>query len=127
MTNNEELVRQLYRDFNAREINAVLASLSPDVAWANGMDGGHFRGCDAVRAYWTQQWAAIDPHVNPTQVTEADDGSVTVEVHQVVHDLDGKLLLDEHVRHVFLVQTGQVVRFDIENAGGLSSISHGSQ
>ena len=46
-------------------------------------------------------------------------------MHQVVHDLEGTLLLDETVRHVFLVRDGAIARFDIENAGGLSSLAHG--
>lgn len=41
-----------------------------------------------------------------------------------MHDLTGKLLLDERVRHVFRIEDGLVTRFDIENAGGLSSIAH---
>ncbi len=124
MVNGPQLVEQLYRGFNSRDIDAVLAALSEDVDWANGMDGGHVHGRAAVRAYWTQQWAAIDPRVDPVQITESGDGSTAVEVHQVVKDLEGKLLLDETVRHVFHIEDGYVTRFDIENAGGLSSISH---
>ncbi len=124
MVNGPQLVEQLYRGFNSRDIDSVLAALSEDVAWANGMDGGHVHGREAVRAYWTQQWAAIDPRVDPVQITESEDGSTAVEVHQVVKDLEGKLLLDETVRHVFHIKNGYVTRFDIENAGGLSSISH---
>lgn len=126
MPSNKVLVQQLYAGFNARDIDAVLASLADDVEWANGMQGGHVHGRDAVRAYWTQQWTAINPHVDPEEVTDRPDGSTAVEVHQVVHDLKGSLLLDEKVRHVFRIQNGRVTRFDIEKAGGLSSISHRS-
>lgn len=124
MASNAQLVHHLYDGFNARDIDAVLAALAEDVAWANGMDGGHVQGREAVRAYWTQQWAAIDPHVEPVHIDEAADGSTVVEVHQVVRDLEGELLLDETVRHVFYIEGGHVTRFDIENAGGLSSIAH---
>jgi hypothetical protein len=41
----------LYRAFNARDIDAAVALLHPDVNWPNGMDGGRVRGRDAVRAY----------------------------------------------------------------------------
>jgi hypothetical protein len=41
-----------------------------------------------------------------------------------VRDLEGKVLLDETVRHVFQINKGLVTRFDIENAGGLSAIAH---
>ena len=124
MTNNHALVRRLYEGFNQRDIPAVLSLLAEDVDWANGMDGGHVRGREAVRAYWTKQWAAIAPQVDPMRVAERDDGVIAVEVHQVVRDLEGKLLLDETVRHVFHIDKGLVTRFDIENAGGLSTIAH---
>ncbi len=124
MADNETVVHQLYLGFNRRDIPAVLALLDDDVDWANGMDGGHVHGRDAVRIYWTKQWAAIQPHVDPLHIGQRGDGKMAVDVHQVVHDLDGNLLLDETVRHVFLIENGLVSRFDIENAGGLSSINH---
>ena len=124
MANNEALVRKMYEGFNRRDIPAVLAFLAKDVVWANGMDGGHVHGREAVRAYWTRQWAAIAPQVEPMRLARRDDGATAVEVHQVVRDLDGKVLLDETVRHVFHIDEGLVTRFDIENAGGLSTIAH---
>lgn len=124
MVNNDALVRQLYEGFNRRDIPAVLALLAENVDWANGMDGGHVHGREAVRAYWTKQWAAIAPQVDPMHVSQRDDGATAVEVHQVVRDLEGKVLLDETVRHVFQIDKGLVTRFDIEKAGGLSAIAH---
>jgi ketosteroid isomerase-like protein len=124
MVNNDALVRQLYEGFNRRDIPAVLTLLAENVDWANGMDGGHVHGRDAVRAYWTKQWAAIAPQVDPMHVTQRDDGATAVEVHQVVRDLEGRVLLDETVRHVFQIDKGLVTRFDIENAGRLSAIAH---
>jgi hypothetical protein len=124
MVNNEATVRLLYEGFNRRDIPGVLAFLAENVAWANGMDGGHEQGREAVRAYWTQQWAAIAPEVTPLHIAQRDDGATAVDVHQVVRDLEGKLLLDEKVRHVFHFEKGLVTRFDIENAGGLSNLTH---
>ena len=124
MVTDDALVRRLYEDFNRRDIPAVLALLAENVAWANGMDGGHVHGREAIRAYWTKQWAAIAPRVDPMHVTRRDDGATAVEVHQVVRDLEGKVLLDETVRHVFQIDKGLVTRFDIEKAGGLSAIAH---
>jgi ketosteroid isomerase-like protein len=122
---DETLVRRMYEGFNRRDIPAVTALLAEDVAWANGMDGGHVRGREAVRDYWTRQWAAIQPTVAPLDIARRDADVIAVEVHQVVHDSSGQLLLDEQVRHVFRIEDGLVTRFDIENAGGLSSIAHG--
>ena len=31
----------------------------------NGMDGGHVLWPEAVREYWTRQWAMVSPHVEP--------------------------------------------------------------
>ena len=124
MVNNDALVRQLYEGFNRRDIPAVLTLLAENVDWANGMDGGRVHGREAVRTYWTKQWAAIAPQVDPMLVTQRDDGATAVEVHQVVRDLEGRVLLDETVRHVFRIDKGLVTRFDIETAGRLSAIAH---
>ena len=66
MPTDVEFLEQLYAQFNARDIEAVLAALHADVAWANGMEGGHVHGREAVRDYWTRQWAVVDPRVVPT-------------------------------------------------------------
>jgi len=110
MVNNDAFVRQLYEGFDRRDIPAVLTLLAENVEWANGMDGGHVHGREAVRAYWTKQWAAIAPQVDPMHVTQRDDGATAVAVHQVVRDLEGKVLLDETVRHVFQIDKGLVTR-----------------
>jgi ketosteroid isomerase-like protein len=124
MIRNAELVRHLYDRFNARDIDGVLSALSENVAWANGMDGGHVLGREAVRQYWSRQWAVIDPHVEPVHVGEPIAGSTLVEVHQVVKDLEGKVLLDETIAHRFQIEDDFVTRFDIEGASELSNISH---
>jgi len=66
MPSDTELLKRLYDRFNARDMEAVLATMRKDVMWANGMEGGHVYGHDGVRSYWTRQWAKIDPHVEPT-------------------------------------------------------------
>ncbi|MGH9605170.1 MAG: nuclear transport factor 2 family protein [Terracidiphilus sp.] len=109
-----ELLTGAYRDFNARRIDAVLARMHPDVEWANGMEGGHVYGIDSVRAYWTRQWTTIDPHVEPMRIELDADGRFVVEVHQVVRDLDGNLLLDTIVHHAYRIRDGLIERMDIE-------------
>jgi ketosteroid isomerase-like protein len=108
-----ELLDHLYDRFNARDIEAVLAILHRDVMWANGMEGGHVHGHDGVRSYWTRQWAMIDPHVEPTGFSAGADGAFHVRVHQTVRDLDGKLLSDKTVDHIFRIEDGLITRFDI--------------
>lgn len=116
MPDEVELLKEIYRRFNAREMEAVLASLHENVTWANGMEGGHVHGRDGVRSYWTRQWAMVDPHVEPVGFSKGAEGEVVVEVHQVVHDLKGALLLDQMVGHIFTIEDGLIRRFDIRDA-----------
>ena len=113
MSHEVELLKRLYAQFNAREIDEVLAAMQDDVVWANGMEGGHVHGRDGVRSYWKRQWAIVDPHVEPVDFSTGPDGEVIVEVHQIVHDLDGNLLTDKMVGHVFRIENNLVTRFDI--------------
>ena len=108
-----ELLQRIYERFNARDMETVLATLHEDVIWANGMEGGHVHGREGVRSYWTRQWAIVDPHVEPVAFAEGPEAEVVVEVHQVVRDLKGHLLVDKMVGHIFRVENGLVTRFDI--------------
>ena len=123
MSKHVELIQRLYHSFNARDIDDVLSALSEDVAWANGMEGGHVHGRQAVRDYWTRQWAVVSPHVEPVTFDETGDGAVAVEVIQSVFDLDGQPLTgqehglkDKTVTHVFRLRDDRVIRFDIRDA-----------
>jgi ketosteroid isomerase-like protein len=110
-------IERLYAAFNRRDIDTVLAGLTRDVAWANGMHGGHVHGHDGVRNYWTQQFTQIRSTVQPQRLLQQSDGRVAVDVHQVVHSVDGsQLLADTTVRHVFTFDDDNslVRRFDIE-------------
>ena len=111
-----EFLKRVYNLFNTREMEAVLACLDENVMWANGMEGGHVQGRDGVRSYWTRQWATVDPHVNPVGFSNGPQGEVIVEVHQVVHDLAGALLMDQMVGHIFTIEEGLIRRFDIRGA-----------
>jgi hypothetical protein len=109
------LLERLYRQFNAREMESILNVLDKDVVWANGMEGGHIHGRDAVRDYWTRQWAMIDSTVEPRKFSRGANGQIVVEVHQTVRDLGGKLLTDRMVGHIFRVANGMVQSFDIRD------------
>jgi cation diffusion facilitator family transporter len=80
------MLRDLYAAYNARDEGALSARLAPGVVWPGGMD------------------AQLDPGA----ITERDDGSVAVEVHQGDHQLV----------HVFtFADDGLISRMDIEAAG----------
>jgi hypothetical protein len=108
-----ELLKKTYASFNARDIDATLSNMRPDVIWPNGMEGGTVHGHEEVRAYWTRQWGMFDPHVDPVSFEEDASGRIVVHVHQVVHDISGKLLLDRMVEHVYTFEDGLIRQMDI--------------
>ncbi len=109
---DRDLLNEVYRAFNARDIAAVLAHLHPAVEWANGMEGGYVRGHDGVRAYWTRQWGLIDPHVEPRAFRE-EGGRIAVEVHQVIRDRAGAVLREQVVQHIYTIENGLIRRMEI--------------
>ena len=50
-----DLLSAAYDAFNARDIEAILAIMHPDVSWPNALEGGRLRGHAEVRAYWRRQ------------------------------------------------------------------------
>ncbi|AXY76527.1 nuclear transport factor 2 family protein [Paraflavitalea soli] len=109
----QEVLQQAYEAFNARDIEAALACMDPDVEWPNAMESGYLYGHKAVHDYWVRQWIMIDPHVEPVHFSNCEDGNIMVEVHQVVRDLEGNLLLEETVNHAYLVLQGLIKRMEI--------------
>jgi ketosteroid isomerase-like protein len=114
MPEAEQVLRSAYRAFNARDIEAALELMHPEVDWPNAWEGGRVVGHAAVRDYWNRQFAAISSTVEPEGFTEEADGSITVDVHQVVRDAGtGELVSDSRVRHRYRLEDGLVVRMDV--------------
>jgi len=108
-----ELLRAAYAAFNARDIDAALALMTPDVAWPKAFKGGFVRGSQEVRAYWTEQWSEINPHVEPVSFYSEEAGRILVEVHQVVRDEAGAVLADEHVGHRFTLEHSLIQAMEV--------------
>lgn len=113
MSTNQELLRKMYEAFNARDLDTTSALMHPEVDWPNGWEGGRVHGPEAVRDYWTRQWAAIDPNVEPVGFDTDDAGRTVVLVHQVIRDLEGKVTLDGMVEHVYRIEEGLIRSMDI--------------
>jgi SnoaL-like domain len=113
MQTTHDLIASAYKHFNARNIDAVLKTMHPNVDWPNGMEGGRVHGHSEVRDYWTRQWAQLDPHVEPVSFTPAPDGRTIVQVHQTVRDLAGNILFDHMIQHVYLVRDGLIQSMEI--------------
>jgi hypothetical protein len=107
-------LRELYAAFNARDVDTVLAAMTPDVDWPNGMEGTREHGHDAVRAYWLRQWKSIAPTVEPESFSLRMDGATVVRVHQIVRDLAGHTINDRVVLHAYWFDGDLVSRMEIE-------------
>jgi len=108
-----QLLRAAYEAFNARDINGALSLMTADVAWPKAFKGGFVHGPDQIRAYWTEQWSEIDPHVEPVAFHPQNASQVLVDVHQVVRNLAGSVLADEHVGHRFTIKNGLIQAMEV--------------
>jgi len=108
-----DLLVKVYSAFNRRDVESILAVMHPDVEWPNGMEGGWVHGREGVRAYWTRQWGMVDPHVEPVAFKTDEGGKIVVDVHQVVRDLAGAVLLDRTVQHAYLFDHGLIRSMEI--------------
>ena len=113
MPDTTALIEQAYSAFNKRDIDAALALMTEDVTWPKASEGGKVVGKEEIRAYWTRQWAEFDPHVEPLAITEGDGGKVHVRVHQLVKSLQGDVLSDSEVLHVFTLKSGLIAAMDL--------------
>ncbi len=113
MADTKTLIEQAYSAFNKRDIDGALALMTQDVSWPKASEGGKIVGKEEIHAYWTRQWGEFNPHVEPLAITEEDGGKVRVRVHQLVKSLQGDILSDGEVLHVFTVNTGLIAAMEL--------------
>ena len=88
----EEILRSAYRAFNARDIEAAVQLMHPDT---------------------------VSSKVEPEGFTGEADGTITVDVRQVVHDArTEELVSDSRIRHRYRLEDGVVMRMDVLEASG---------
>jgi hypothetical protein len=122
MADTKTLIERAYAAFNKRDVDGALALMSDDVNWPKASEGGKVVGKEEVRAYWTRQWAVFDPHVEPLEIIDLGGDKLEVRVHQLVKNLQGDVLSDGEVRHVFTVKNDLIKSMDLkEEEEGSSS------
>ncbi len=115
MADTKTIIERAYSAFNKRDIDGALALMTEDVSWPKASEGGKVVGKEEIREYWTRQWGEFDPHVEPLAMTEEDGGKTRVRVHQLVKSLQGNVLSDSEVLHVFSVNGGLIAGMDLGN------------
>jgi hypothetical protein len=121
MADTKTLIEQAYSAFNKRDIDGALALMTQDVSWPKASEGGKVVGKEEIRAYWTRQWGEFDPHVEPLAVTEEDGGKIRVRVHQLVKTLQGDVLSDSEVLHIFTVNSSLIAAMDLGDKADLTA------
>lgn len=116
MNTETAAVARLYDAFNARDIDAALGLMHPDVKWPNGWEGGYVVGHEGIRDYWTRQWAEIDPTATPTEFETLADGWIRVLVQLRAKDRNGAILWDSMASHTYAFDSGKIRTMDIGNA-----------
>ena len=113
-TQLKDLIKKAYSAFNERDIDKALSTMQPNVQWSKAWEGGYISGHDEIKEYWTRQWKEINPNVEPVGFNERQNGSLEVEVHQKVKDLQGNSMFDGKVKHVYTFENGLIKTMDIE-------------
>lgn len=121
MTDTKTMIEQAYSAFNRRDIDGALALMTEDVKWPKASEGGMVVGKEEIRAYWTRQWNEFDPYVEPVAITERDGGKIFVRVHQLVRNLQGEVLSDSEVLHVFTLNNGLIAAMDLGDEADLTA------
>jgi hypothetical protein len=88
--------------------------MHPEVQWSKAWEGGYISWHDGIRKYLTRQWKELNPNVEPVGFTQRQNGSLEVEVHQKVKNLDGHVEFDGTVIHVYPFVEGLINAMDIE-------------
>jgi ketosteroid isomerase-like protein len=114
-TETVALIHHMYAAFNRRAVDEVLSCMHPDIHWPNGWEGGYVDGHEAVRDYWTRQWAVLDPEVIPIGIECLPDHRAKVLVRQTVKDRDGNLLSSGDVNHVYTFDQHLITTMTIES------------
>ncbi|MXV53298.1 hypothetical protein GS399_20225 [Pedobacter sp. HMF7647] len=114
--NIDHFFRELYGNFNKRNIEPVISNMTDDVKWANGMDGGYVYGHAGVESYWIRQFSMVNSNVTPLEISK-ENNTVKIKVQQVVHDLAGNQLADEIVYHFFRLRDDKITEFSTGEKG----------
>ena len=93
-----------------------------NVSWPKASEGGKITGKEGIRDYWTRQWAELNPHVDPLAITEDAAGKLRVHVHQLVKSLQGDVLFDGEVLHIYTLTNSLISAMDVGDQPAPSAV-----
>ena len=130
MADTKTIIEQAYSAFNKRDIDGALALMTEDVSWPKASEGGRVQGKEEIRAYWTRQWGEFDGNVEPLAITEEGGSRIRVRVRQLVRNLEGNVLSDSEVLHIFTMKNGLIAAMDLgdeaDTTGPTAAFAHRS-
>lgn len=113
---NVDLVRKLFADFEAGDVDAVFAAFDPDIEWVEPL--GYFAGAGGVRgveavgtvlAAYPETWG--DFSLVPEQVIDAGDTVVVIGTQEGTSLATGRSFRGRFC-NVWTLSAGKVVRFE---------------
>jgi len=109
----QALLLRAYLDYNAQDLERLLALVGEDVDWPDDT-GGRMHGRFALASYWSEQWTRVRVHDHPVAFAQRDDERIAVQVRQVVRSLDGAVRSTGEFTHLHRLDGGRIQRLDIE-------------
>ena len=107
------LLLRFYKAIDAKDVDAILAMLHPEVDFPDQLnDDRRLRGHAAVRAYYEKAFSIIAGESTPTAFHPRPDGTLEVRVHHHVTSIDGALWHDGPVDYSFGFRDGLIARLD---------------
>lgn len=105
----------LTRHFDAtrrRDLEAVVAQLHPDIAFANILEGGDVAGIEAARGYFQRQFAMAGVDIGLMRVRPQADGWVHADVEITLRRPDGRLWSQNSAVIAYLLRDDLIVGID---------------
>jgi ketosteroid isomerase-like protein len=107
------LLLRFYKALDAKDVDAIMALLHPDVDFPDQLDSDNrLHGGAAVRDYYVRAFGLVTGESTPTAFRARPDGSMEVRIHHHVTSIDGALWHDGLVDYSFDFRDGLILRFD---------------
>jgi uncharacterized protein len=113
---NVELVQGAYAAFNRGDRSALLETLDPDVEWLPMramVEGGGYRGREAVAELFNQDGVLQDLDVEPEDLAPLGDDRVLARVRLRGRGRGSGVEVDQRLADLWTIRDGLVTRFEV--------------